>query len=75
MLSTCFDRIIDHIADLMYHCVSGCMTAQVAHEVNYQNANPTKTAPVAEAAPVQSPIANPSFGTVGVVHAEPIHEK
>mmetsp|Transcript_19102 Transcript_19102/g.27329 ORF Transcript_19102/g.27329 Transcript_19102/m.27329 type:complete len:214 (+) Transcript_19102:27-668(+) len=30
-------RIIDWIADLMFHCVSGCMTAQVAHEVNYQN--------------------------------------
>lgn len=24
------------LADLFYHCVSGCMTAQVSHEVNYQ---------------------------------------
>ena len=29
-------RIIDVIADLMYHTVSGCMTAQVAHELNFQ---------------------------------------
>lgn len=28
--------IVDIIADIFYHCVSGCMTAQVAHEVNYQ---------------------------------------
>jgi len=30
-------RLIDHIADLFYHIISGCMTAQVAHEVNYQD--------------------------------------
>jgi hypothetical protein len=30
-------RLINNIADLFYHCVSGCMTAQTAHEVNYQN--------------------------------------
>lgn len=29
-------RIIDHIADLMFHIVSGCMTAQTALEVDYQ---------------------------------------
>lgn len=28
--------IVDRIADIFYHCVSGCMTAQVAHEMNYQ---------------------------------------
>ena len=42
-------NIIDIIAELTYHTVSGCMTAQVAHEINYQqkraesemhNANP-----------------------------------
>ena len=31
-----YDRIINWIADLFYHTVSGCMTAQVAHEYNYQ---------------------------------------
>ena len=25
-------RLLDTIADIFYHCVSGCMTAQVAHE-------------------------------------------
>jgi len=30
--------IIDIIAEITYHTVSGCMTAQVAHEINYQNA-------------------------------------
>jgi len=32
-------HIIDWIANIFYHCVSGCMTAQVAHEQNYQDAN------------------------------------
>jgi hypothetical protein len=30
-------RIIDTIADIFYHCVSGCMTVQVSHEMDYQN--------------------------------------
>lgn len=35
-------RIIDWIAELCYHCVSGCMTAQTANEVDYQKSiNPT----------------------------------
>eukprot|EP01035_Chromulina_nebulosa_P017858 gene17858-23471_t len=29
-------QIINNIADLFYHCVSGCMTAQVAYEIDYQ---------------------------------------
>jgi len=29
--------MIDHLTNLVYHCVSGCMTAQVAFEVDYQN--------------------------------------
>ena len=33
-------RIIDFIAELVYHTVSGCMTSQVATEVNYQLAQP-----------------------------------
>ncbi len=31
-------RIIDLIAEITYHTISGCMTAQVAHEINYQEA-------------------------------------
>lgn len=30
-------KIINYLADIFYHCVSGCMTAQVAWEVDYQN--------------------------------------
>ena len=44
-------QLIDRIADLFYHMLSGCMTAQVAHELNYQykagNMN-GKQAPVVE---------------------------
>ena len=32
-------RIIDLIADVVYAIVSGCMTAQVIHELNYQTKN------------------------------------
>lgn len=32
-----FSRILDSVANCLYHCVSGCMTAQVAHEIDYQN--------------------------------------
>jgi hypothetical protein len=28
--------IIDRIADLFYQCISGCMTAQVAFEMDFQ---------------------------------------
>ncbi len=27
-------NVIDHLADTVYHTISGCMTAQVAHELN-----------------------------------------
>lgn len=30
-------RLIDNIADLFYHSVSGCMTAQVAFEMDFHN--------------------------------------
>lgn len=30
-------EIVNRIADLVYHTVSGCMTAQVAVEINYQD--------------------------------------
>lgn len=33
-------RILDLIASLVYHCVSGCMTVQVSHEMDYQNQQP-----------------------------------
>ena len=33
-------RIIDHIADVVYCIVSGCMTSQVAIEMNYQLSKP-----------------------------------
>ena len=32
--------IVDRIADIFYYCVSGCMSAQVAHEVDYQKSLP-----------------------------------
>jgi len=30
-------QIINNISDLFYHAVSGCMTAQVSFEMDYQN--------------------------------------
>ncbi len=42
-------QIIDLIANLFYHTISGCMTAQVAHEMNYQVNNPKSNLIVAEA--------------------------
>jgi hypothetical protein len=49
-------RLVDRIADLFYHAISGCMTAQTAFEMDYQNtliangnfnANPTPAVAVA----------------------------
>jgi hypothetical protein len=37
-------QIIDMIANLFYHTISGCMTAQVAYEIDYQLANPKSPA-------------------------------
>lgn len=48
-------QIIDRIADIFYHTITGCMTAQVAHEMNYQNSlplNPSQNNPIAIAVPV-----------------------
>ena len=42
---TAFAEIINRIADLVYHTVSGCMTAQVAYEVDYQLHHPKTIAP------------------------------
>ena len=42
-------EIVNRIADLVYHTVSGCMTAQVAYELDYQmgkNANPVQASVV-----------------------------
>lgn len=33
-------RILDCIADIMFHCVSGCMTVQTSFEMDYQNKKP-----------------------------------
>lgn len=43
-------RVIDFIADVVYHVVSGCMTAQVSVEVDYQASRPVDVA--ANTAPV-----------------------
>ena len=29
-------QLVNHVADLVYHSVSGCMTAQVAFEIDFQ---------------------------------------
>ena len=34
-----FAAILDRLADLIYHLTSGCMTAQVAYEVDYHTAS------------------------------------
>mmetsp|Transcript_1148 Transcript_1148/g.1870 ORF Transcript_1148/g.1870 Transcript_1148/m.1870 type:complete len:215 (-) Transcript_1148:130-774(-) len=41
-------RLMNLIADIFYHTISGCMTAQVAHEQNYQDSieNPSITTPI-----------------------------
>lgn len=43
-----YSRLLSLIADCFYHMVSGCMTAQVAHEQDYQDSieNPTIHTPV-----------------------------
>lgn len=35
-------RILDIISDVVFHTVSGCMTAQVAHELDYREVNGMK---------------------------------
>eukprot|EP01040_Poterioochromonas_malhamensis_P000427 gene427-460_t len=42
-------RIIDWIANLFYHCVSGCMTAQVAYEMDYQTTRGGTSQPIVQA--------------------------
>ncbi|KAJ1424822.1 hypothetical protein B484DRAFT_96148 [Ochromonadaceae sp. CCMP2298] len=41
-------RLLSIIADVFYHTISGCMTAQVAYEQKFQNAleNPDLTTPI-----------------------------
>jgi hypothetical protein len=46
-------RIVDWIADLVYHSVSGCMTAQVANELDYQS-NLESSVPMGFGAPVMA---------------------
>lgn len=50
-------NIIDMIADCFFHCLSGCMTAQVAHEMNYQIANGTANGPATASEYVAPPYA------------------
>jgi len=46
-------RIIDLISDIFYHCVSGCMTVQVAHEMDYRKT--TKEAGMSDVVAVAQP--------------------
>lgn len=51
-------EIVNRIADIIYHTTSGCMTAQVAYEVNYQTKMKPVTAAVVEE--IHSPMADPA---------------
>lgn len=59
-------RIIGWIADVVYHTVSGCATAQCAHEMNIQDAKPQPqydpNHPVAYATPYTDPKYNNQQG-------------
>jgi len=46
-------EIVNRIADLFYHIVSGCMTAQVAYEIDYQIKNGTADNGVVVAVPFE----------------------
>jgi len=52
--------IINWIADLVYHTVSGCMTAQTAYEYDYQQKNGGKQESFVQAEPYAS---GPATGT------------
>jgi len=58
-------NIIDIIADLTYHTVSGCMTAQVAHEINYQLEHASNAAANANGNANQSPFNGAGPGVYG----------
>jgi hypothetical protein len=45
-------QILDCISDLFFHCVSGCMTVQVAHEMDYQSSQPLLAQSVASGKPM-----------------------
>jgi hypothetical protein len=49
-------QIINLIADLVYHSVSGCMTAQVAYEIDYQEKVAMSMPSVVVAQPVTNPM-------------------
>jgi len=51
-------NLINNIADLFYHTVSGCMTAQVAYEIDYQIKNGTADNGVVVAVPYEETAAN-----------------
>jgi hypothetical protein len=72
--------IIDLIADLVYHTVSGCMTAQVAMEIDYQQKEgkfpfnvPKQIGEVA--GPAQAyPVGGPGGRTAALANGNPIQE-
>ena len=55
-------QIVNTIADLVYHTVSGCMTAQVAYEIDYQSTGGQSA--VAAATVVNNPMGKPSAPSV-----------
>lgn len=57
-------QIVNNIADLVYHTVSGCMTAQVAYEIDYQASVSEGQAAVANASVVSNPMNKPSAPAV-----------
>ena len=52
-------QIIDRIADLFYHMLSGCMTAQVAYELKYQHSTFKSNTDVVQAVPYEPGIYRP----------------
>ncbi len=64
-------QIIDLIADFIYHSVSGCMTAQVAHELNYQATRPPAP-PVENAGGFELPSKEGQMNPVAVAVALPV---
>lgn len=57
-------QIVNNIADLVYHTVSGCMTAQVAYEIDYQLSASGGQPALAAATVVNNPMGKPSAPTV-----------
>jgi hypothetical protein len=54
-------QIIDWIADVVYHTVSGCMTAQVATELNFRASNEGQVANGLASADMYNDVANTGY--------------